>query len=56
VQSDLRTLTHVWMGDLSVDEALRAERIDLQGERSLRDSFRSWFALSPLAGVERPAA
>lgn len=56
VLSDLRTLTHVWLGDLAVGEALRSERIELQGERPLRESFRSWFALSPLAPVERPAA
>jgi len=55
VLSDLRTLTQVWLGDLGIDEALRCERIELHGARALRESFRSWFLLSPLAGVERPA-
>ena len=56
VFSDLRTLTRVWMGDLAVEEALRTGRVELQGDLPLRQSFRGWFALSPLAGVERPAA
>lgn len=56
VLSDLRTLTQVWLGDLGIDEALNSERIELHGARALRESFRSWFALSLLASVERPSA
>lgn len=56
VTSDLGTLTAVWIGDLSIDEALRSGRIELIGERTLCRDFRSWFALSPFAAVERPAS
>jgi DNA-binding HxlR family transcriptional regulator len=54
VSSDLAALTQVWLGDLAVGDALAAERIELEGDRPLRESFRRWFALSPFAGVERP--
>ena len=54
VVSDLATLTQVWLGDLGLAEALAAARIELDGERALRESFRHWFALSPFAAVARP--
>ena len=54
VLSDLRTLTHVWMGDLSVGDVVDDGRLYLSGDRELRHSFRRWFTLSPLAQVERP--
>lgn len=55
VASDLATLTAVWLGDLPLAEALDAERLQLDGARAHRESFRGWFALSPFAGVARPA-
>lgn len=54
VLSDLRTLTQVWMGDVALDEALAAERIELHGARELVANFATWFRLSPLARVPRP--
>jgi DNA-binding HxlR family transcriptional regulator len=55
VLSDLRSLTGVWLGDLGVAEALASGRIELHGDRALRQNFAAWFALSHFAGVERPA-
>jgi DNA-binding HxlR family transcriptional regulator len=53
VASDLATLTQTWMGDIPLADALDGERIQLDGDRALRESFRHWFALSPFAGVAR---
>lgn len=53
VVSDLRTLTHVWLGHLPVDAVVADGRVELVGDRELRDGFRRWFALSPLARLER---
>jgi DNA-binding HxlR family transcriptional regulator len=49
VQSSLRTLTEVWLGHVGIDEAVRAERLRLEGSRRDVAAFRSWFALSMFA-------
>ena len=56
IVTDLQTMTRVWMGDISVREALRSEVIELQGSRSLVDSFEGWLPLSYHAQHERPPA
>ncbi len=56
IATDLRTMTRVWMGDIPVREALRSEAIELQGSRSLVDSFERWLPLSHHAQHERPPA
>ncbi len=52
VLTDVRSMTAVWMGDLSLDHAERAGRIQLLGTRELTRSFASWLRLSLFAGVE----
>lgn len=54
VESDLRTLTHVWRGDLGWREAMRAERIRLHGPAEVRRLVPRLLKLSPFAEVERP--
>ncbi len=57
VHSDPKTLTAVWMGDLSLSAALHGDRIELEGPRHLVRSFPRWFGLHPLfAGVDHPAS
>jgi DNA-binding HxlR family transcriptional regulator len=57
VKSDARTLTSVWVGDLSMNAALRSGGIELEGRRELVRSFPKWFGLHPLfADVEHPAS
>jgi len=56
VLSDLRTMTHIWMGDVPLRAALADDRVELHGAQRLRESFAAWFKLSPLAAVERPRA
>lgn len=53
INTDLATLTDVWMGDLPLDTALEKEWIRLSGPRALTRRFRSWLMLSEFAGVER---
>ena len=56
VDSDPKTLTAVWMGDVGLTEARSSGEIGLEGRRELVRSFPKWFGLHPLfAGVERPA-
>ena len=49
--TDLRTMTAVWMGDMSLKYALDSRRIDLDGTAESKRCLRSWLQLSPLAGV-----
>jgi DNA-binding HxlR family transcriptional regulator len=47
----VRTMTAVWMGDMTWKYAIESGRIDLDGVPELRRSLRSWLQLSTLAGV-----
>ena len=57
VQSDPKTLTAVWMGDLGLAAALSSDAIELEGPRNLVGSFPKWFGLHPLfADVDHPTS
>ena len=57
VNSDPKTLTAVWMGDLGLTMALDNDGIELEGPKHLVRSFRKWFGLHPLfANVEHPTS
>ena len=49
VEASLRVLTQVWLGHVGIDQALREDRLRLDGSRQDLAAFRSWFVLSPLA-------
>jgi DNA-binding HxlR family transcriptional regulator len=49
VDTDVRTLTEVWMGYIPLREALRSKRITLEGPPALRRGFASWLALNVFA-------
>jgi DNA-binding HxlR family transcriptional regulator len=53
VQSSLRTLAEIWLGHVGIEEAVRAERLRLEGSRRDIAAFRSWFALSMFAPAGR---
>ncbi|HVD74614.1 MAG TPA: hypothetical protein VNC81_13655 [Xanthobacteraceae bacterium] len=58
VATDLRTMTRVWMGDISVRIAIGSGVIELDGSREFRQRFERWLGLSGFAGIEdarRPA-
>jgi DNA-binding HxlR family transcriptional regulator len=49
VEATLRTLTQVWLGHVPIDQAIREDRLRLNGSPRDAASFRSWFALSMFA-------
>jgi len=52
VETDLRTMTRVFMGDLSMRAAISAGQIELDGGRELRQCFERWLGLSSFAEIE----
>jgi DNA-binding HxlR family transcriptional regulator len=50
----LRTMTRVWMGDLSIDAVLRSGALTVVGPRDLRRCLDRWLCLSPYATVQQP--
>lgn len=53
VEANLLALTRIWLGHISVDQAVREGRLHLDGSRSDVAGFRSWFALSMFAPAGR---
>lgn len=53
VAADLKTLTAVWVGDVSLNRAIDADAIRLAGPGSLCRQFKSSLMLSAFAGVKR---
>jgi DNA-binding HxlR family transcriptional regulator len=49
VSTHVRELTEIWLGHLSVDQAIRQERLLLEGPRKAISAFRGWFTLSTFA-------
>jgi DNA-binding HxlR family transcriptional regulator len=52
IQSTLKTMTQIWVGDLSVKKARRDKLLHLTGDSVLRNSMSSWIGCSLLAHVE----
>jgi DNA-binding HxlR family transcriptional regulator len=52
IQSTLKTMTQVWMGDISVSKAKRDKLLHLRGDASIRNSMSSWIGRSALAGIK----
>lgn len=59
VRADLRTLTRIWMGDLTMSEASAAQGIELLGPPLLIQRFPTWLGHHPVLGgvaaVAQPA-
>lgn len=57
VNAELRALTEVWMGDLTMREAQAAGRIEVLGPAVLAERFPQWLGRHPvLGGVARAEA
>lgn len=54
VTSCSRDLIAIWMGDLSLREAKRDDRLTILGETAVCKQFSKWFPLSSKADVPRP--
>jgi DNA-binding HxlR family transcriptional regulator len=50
--TDLRTLTEIWMGDASINAVRHDGRLKVSGPSALLASMRTWFPLSPYAGIK----
>lgn len=48
ITTDIRTMIHIWFAKLSLDAAVRSDRMDITATRQLRDQLRSWLLLSPI--------
>lgn len=53
VETDLRTMTAIWMGLSSVPQAQANDRLALAGNRTLAAAMQQWLGLSPFAGRKR---
>jgi DNA-binding HxlR family transcriptional regulator len=49
VDTDVRTLTEVWLGNLELERCIRDRSVVLDGNRALARSFPGWLALSTFA-------
>jgi hypothetical protein len=54
VETKVRTLVDVWMGDRNAAEALANGAIELQGPPGLVRAFPTWLLLNTFAKVNRP--
>ncbi len=54
VETTLRTMVDVWMGDRDVGDAVSGGAIALKGPPELTRTFPRWLMLSPFAKVDRP--
>lgn len=55
VDTSLRTLTEIWRGDRSWEQALREQAAAVHGPRSAARDVPRWLGQSTLAAVPRPA-
>ena len=54
VNTGLRTMTQVWLGDITVSDAMRSGAMTLNGRTALVRGFPRWIGLSSFATVQRP--
>ena len=55
VRAEVAALTRVYLGHMSLAEALRGGSVELCGPRELCSGFRRWLGISPFAPRGRPA-
>jgi DNA-binding HxlR family transcriptional regulator len=53
VETDVRTLTAIWMGDLELGDAMRRDALRLRGAPELREPFPEWLGSNLFAGYRR---
>ena len=53
VNVDLRSMTQIWLGDVTWSDAIRAGSMTVEGPDRLRRALPRWLRLSPFASVPR---
>jgi DNA-binding HxlR family transcriptional regulator len=53
ITADLRTMTAIWMGIMSVGQAIGEDKLTLSGDRRIAATIREWLALSVFAGEKK---
>jgi len=53
VSATLRTMTEIWMGLKTVQDAVNDDQLTLVGNRELEQGMQKWLGLSPFASIER---
>jgi len=56
IETDLRTMTAIWMGLSSVRTEVLAGRLTLEGDGKLKASMQQWLGLSPFAQEKKLVA
>jgi DNA-binding HxlR family transcriptional regulator len=56
VSADLPELTRVYLGHISLGQAIRQGSVEVVGRRELRSGFREWIGVSPFARAKSSAA
>jgi hypothetical protein len=55
VSADIAAFYRVWLGQVTLSEALRRQQVRLDGVPADVRAFSSWFAWSPMADTVRSA-
>jgi hypothetical protein len=57
ITTDVRTMTAVWMGDVSLESAMASGALEAHGPTDLRRRLKDWLGLSAFAPIKsrRPA-
>ena len=55
VETDLKSMTAVWMGLTTLEAIIEQGRLDLTGDRVLAGRMRDWLGRSPFAGQKKLA-
>lgn len=53
VETDLRTMTCVWMGWYDLDEAMSEGALEITGQARIVEKSRDWLGLSGLSGISK---
>lgn len=53
IRCDLKCLTQIWMGDISMHKAIRENKLKLDGDSNLKKSMKDWFKLSVVADIKQ---
>ena len=56
LSTDLRTMTEIWIGYITVTRAKSDARLTITGKRQLEASLKTWLSLSKFAKVDKLVA